>query len=353
MSDGPALVAAFLPFRREPRNASSFWQTLILLVLPAFLLMLRKIPMSARAERRRVGLFVAGLVGGAAPMMILVILESLFKPFASFMDQPERRLWSGVVCYSMLLGPLTTAHAVLVGRVMEVRLVVRKAIRYTLARLTILGAVALPLLGVGYAIYARRDRTIGELLVGRSALALGAMTLLCVALFRARRPVLDALDRRFFRDQDDARELLASIAERARRSDDLAAFAQFVEAEIDRAMHVEQIAFLVAEPERQLLTCPLGDTGPLPLSAALITLLGGDTTPLDLDLGKERSALRRLSEIERNWVTEHNFQMLVPLIGSAGLLVGAIALGPRKSEQPFSQSIPAPVHRRCGDGHDA
>jgi hypothetical protein len=334
------LVAAWLsPLHREPREASVFWQTLILLVLPAFLLMLRKIPMSARAERRRVGMFVGGLVGGAAPMMILVILESLFRPFASFMDQPDRRLWSGVVCYSALLSvPLTTGYAVLVGRVMDVRLVIRKAIRYSLARLTILVALVLPVLGVCYGVYVRRDRTIGELLGGRNALALGAMTLLCLALFRARRPVLEALDRRFFRDQYDARLLLAGIAERARRADDLHAFAEFVGGEIDRALHVERISFLVVEPDLEILTSPLGGTGPLPLSAPLITLLSGDTTPLDLDLTPERSALRRLSQVERDWVTEHNFQMLVPLIGNAGTLVGAIALGPRKSEQPFSAS---------------
>jgi hypothetical protein len=335
----PLLAAWLAPLHREPREASVFWQTLILLVLPAFLLMLRKIPMSARAERRRVGMFVGGLVGGAAPMMILVILESLFRPFASFMDQPDRRLWSGVVCYSMLLSvPLTTGYAVLVGRVMDVRLVIRKAIRYSLARLTILVALVLPVLGVCYAVYVRRDRTIGELLGGWNALALGAMTLLCLALFRARRPVLEALDRRFFRDQYDARLLLAAIAERARSADDLHGFAEFVGAEIDRALHVERITFLVVEPDRELLTSPLGGTAPLPLSAPLITLLSGDTTPLELDLSLERSALRRLSQIERDWVTEHNFQLLVPLIGNAGTLVGAIALGPRKSEQPFSSS---------------
>ena len=335
----PVLAGFVAPLHRAPRETSAFWQTLILLELPAFLLMLRKIPMSARAERRRVAMFVTGLVGGAAPMMIVVILESLFSAFASFMDQPERRRLSGVVCYSMLLSvPLTTGYAVLVGRVMDVRLVVRKAIRYGLARLTILVALVLPPMGLGYAVYERRDRTIGELLVGRSALALGAVTVLCIALFRVRRPVLEALDRRFFREQYDARKLLASIADRARSADDLDAFAEFVGAEIDRALHVERVTFLVVEPERKLLTSPLGGSEPLPLSAALITLLSGDTTPLELDLSLERSALRRLSQIEREWVTAHNFQMLVPLIGTAGTLVGAIALGPRKSEQPFSAS---------------
>jgi len=332
------MVTLFAPFSRAPRDTSAFWHTLIVLELPAFLVMLRKIPMSARAERKRVGMFVTGMVGGAAPMMILIILESLIPAFSAFMQQPEPRRWSGVVCYSMLLSvPITTGYAVLVGRVMDVRLVVRKAIRYSLARLTILAALVLPIAGMAYALYERRDRTLGELLTGPSAAALGAVTLLCIALFRLRRPVLDALDRHFFREQYDARQLLAAIADRARSSsDDPAVFATLVEQEIDRTLHVERVAFLVAESNRQMLTSPHATIEPLPLSAGLVALLSGDTTPLELDLAGERSPLRRLSRTEKDWVTASRFELLVPLIGSAGTLLGAIALGPRRSEQPYS-----------------
>jgi hypothetical protein len=332
------MVAVLAPFSRAPRDTSAFWHTLIVLELPAFLVMLRKIPMSARAERKRVGMFVTGMVGGAAPMMILIILESLIPAFSAFMQQPEPRRWSGVVCYSMLLSvPVTTGYAVLVGRVMDVRLVVRKAIRYSLARLTIFAALVLPIAGVAYALYERRDRTLGELLTGPSAAALGAVTLLCIALFRAQRPVLDALDRHFFREQYDARQVIAAIADRARSSsDDPAAFATFVEREIDSTLHAERVALLVAESDRQMLTSPHATIEPLPLSAGLVALLSGDTTPLELDLAGERSPLRRLSRTEKDWVTASHFELLVPLIGSAGALLGAIALGPRRSEQPYS-----------------
>jgi protein kinase-like protein len=335
----PALAALLQPFGREPREASAFWQILIVLILPAFFLMLRKIPMSARAERRRVGMFVTGLVGGAAPMMILVVVEGLLSPVSSFMNEPARRHWSGVICYSLLLSvPFSTGYAVLVGRVMDVRLVLRKALRYGLARLTVLVALALPTFGVVFAIYERRDRTIAELLVGRSAVALAGATLLCVALFRARRPLFNALDRHFFRDQHDARELLAGIADRARAASTPADFASFVESQIDGALHVERITFLVADPATSVLTSPLGRVEPLALSGTLVTLLSGDTTPLDLELADARSTMRRLSAVERDWLTRNNVRMLVPLVGTGGGLVGAVALGPRKSEQSFSDS---------------
>ena len=61
----------------------------------------------------------------------------------------------------------------------------------------------------------RRDLTLGELLTGTQSLTLAAVTLVCIALFRARKPLNDALDRRFFREQYDSREVLARIADRA------------------------------------------------------------------------------------------------------------------------------------------
>ena len=185
-----------------PREGSVFWTVLILLQIPAYLLMFRKVPFAAPGERRRVAMFVAGMVAGGAPMMIDVALESFIPAFARFMNQPTPRMLSGVICYSALLSvPWTTGYAVWVGHVMDVRLVVRKAIQYGLARITILCAVVLPVAGLGYLLYQRRDLTLGELLTGTQSLTLAAVTLICIALFRARKPLNDALDRHFFREQ--------------------------------------------------------------------------------------------------------------------------------------------------------
>jgi hypothetical protein len=333
----PTLIERVAHFARQPREGSAFWGVLILLELPAFVAMLIKMSMSARTERRRVALFVAGMIGGAAPMMIDVVLESLITPFRTFMSQPSPRLWSGVICYSMLLSvPFTTGYAVLVGRVMTVRLVVRQAIRYSLARVTVFVALGVPIAGMAYALYVRRDLTIGQLIGGRHAILLGAVTLVCVVLFRARRPVLDALDRHFFREQYDARPLLARIADRARSGDDALTFGGFLESEIDRALHVERVTLLEADGGRERLWSPSGEVPPLPLSSGLVTLLSGDSSPLDLDVALDKSPLRRLSAIEREWVTSNRLRMLVPLLDSKGGLLGAIALGQRRSEQPFS-----------------
>ena len=322
-----------------PREGSIFWTILIVLQIPAYLLMFRKVPFAAPGERRRVAMFVSGMLAGGAPMMIDVALESFIPAFARFMNQPTPRMLSGVICYSALLSvPWTTGYAVWVGHVMDVRLVVRKAIQYGLARITILCAVVLPVAGLGYLLYQRRDLTLGELLTGTQSLTLAAVTLMCIALFRARKPLNDALDRHFFREQYDSREVLARIADRARSTDDGITFAAFVETEIDRSIHAERVTVLLVQPELERLASPGGDVRPLALSGGLVALLSGDTSPLELDFVGERSPLRRLSHVERDWAAEHAFRMLVPLLGSDGKLLGAIALGARRSEQAYSEA---------------
>ena len=111
-----------------------------------------------------------------------------------------------------------------------------------------------------------------------------------------------------------------------------------METELDRSIHAERVTVLLVQPELERLASPGGDVRPLPLSGGLVALLSGDTSPLELDFAGERSPLRRLSHVERDWASEHDFRMLVPLLGSDGKLLGAIALGARRSEQAYSQA---------------
>ena len=97
------LAAQLRPLSRMPREGSIFWTVLIVLQIPAYLLMFRKVPFAAPGERRRVAMFVAGMVACGAPMMIDVALESFIPAFARFMNQPTPRMLSGVICYSALL----------------------------------------------------------------------------------------------------------------------------------------------------------------------------------------------------------------------------------------------------------
>ena len=73
-------------------------------------------------------------------MAAQVFAEATSRPYTAFIDVPPRRLLVGLVLYPLLLSiPVTTAYAVLVHRVMDVKVLVRRAVQYALARFTIVG----------------------------------------------------------------------------------------------------------------------------------------------------------------------------------------------------------------------
>ena len=76
---------------------------------------------------------------------------------------------------------------------------------------------------------------------------------------------------------------------------------------------------------------------PLPGSSGLALLVSGATEPLDVELDDPRSALRRLPSKELQWISDTGFQLIVPLMGSAGTLVGFVGLSDKRSELPFSR----------------
>src|SRR5262249_30757085 len=114
--------------------------------LPALPFLIWRSQVADVVERRRVKLFVVGLVAGAAPLIVIVSLEGIIPSFHRFMRNYSSRYWSGFVVYPALMSiPISTTYAVLVQRVLDVRLIIRKALQYALARYTVLAATLTPL----------------------------------------------------------------------------------------------------------------------------------------------------------------------------------------------------------------
>ncbi len=314
---------------------SVYWEPLTLLTLSALLFVVWKAGRAPVGERRRVGLFEAGLVVGSAPLLLDVLLEVLVPPFGRWMSEPGRRLASGVVVYPFLVSvPFTTAYAVLVDQALDVRLVVRKALQYALVRYAALAMFAGPFAGAALYLYWHRAATIAALLGGRGLVVLGGTAAAAWAGVRYAPRVFDRIDRRFFREQYDARWILSAIVARSGEVGSVEELAALVTREVDHALHLESVALLVTDPARRALVAPDGAVRPLPAEAALAVLAGGRPEPLTVDL--ETGALGRLPESEREWLADGAFRLLVPLRGSGGRLVGLLALGEKQSELPFS-----------------
>ena len=75
------------------------------------------------------------------------------------MTDPIARWWSGVIVFPCLLSiPFATAYAVVVHHVLDVTMVVRKALQYALARYTVITVSTVPFLWLASVLFERRHR---------------------------------------------------------------------------------------------------------------------------------------------------------------------------------------------------
>ncbi len=308
-----------------------------LLVGAALPVLAYKARMTAGEQRRRVRLFASCLLFGLGPVVVYLLAYLLSKDFAEYQ---QRNLDIGrplaiTACLFALSIPISTSYVVLVHRVLELRLIARRALQYALARYSAVALATVPLALVFLYLYQNRARSLEQLFSGsRTILLLGASGLGMAAL-SYRRGLLDWVDRRFFREQYDARQILTMLVERVRAIRDAAELAKMIAREADLALHLDGIALLIADSRTGMLKDPVDRARRLDGSSALASLVSSGSEPLAVDLADARSPLTRLPEKERQWLAAGGFRLLVPILSRDGSLLGIIGLGEKKSGLPF------------------
>jgi hypothetical protein len=324
--------------RFTPQDPSGIYYLVVVFLTSGALLLL---PWKARQvqgpeqRRARVFLEILGLTFGPMTLFLLIYLPStsLHRFFAI-----HPRLQLDVVVAVLLPAltlPFTVPYAVLVKRVLDVRLIARRALQYLLARSMVTGLVAVPSAALAIVIYTHSNEKVTELFSGPRVSLLIAAVLTGAAALRYRKPLLDAIDRRFFREQFDARHILTLLVERIRSIRDSNSLAELVTREIDLALHLERISMLTLDARSGLLVDPRNRTRRLDTTSALTLTLSNESAPLLVDLDNPNSALRKLPEKDRHWLVESGFRLLVPILARDGSLLGLIGLGEKKSGLPF------------------
>jgi hypothetical protein len=239
-----------------------------------------------------------------------------------------------VISAAILLVPAITAYAVVVDRVLETRFIVRLAIQYALARYSVLTLMAVPIVFLAAYLYGHRQQALVEILTQAPPQVWLATLALVLFLARVRRPLLLAIDRRFFREQHDARQILASLSDSTRRAASLEQLSRLVAHEIDKALHVDSVALLVRNGDSY--EDPLAVVLPLSSASTLSTLVAGSASALVIDPADETSPLRRLPKAELDWIAAARARLLLPLLDVAGSLLGLLVLGEKRSETRYS-----------------
>jgi GAF domain-containing protein len=333
---GPVAEAVARWLRRDGRE-SLYWPLLLAPMLPAVVYAIVQARRAAPDERRRVRIMLLGLVAGATPMILVVLLPSFSPAFLRYMERPEGARALGWIVYPPLLCiPFVTAYAVLVHRALDLQLIVRGALRYALARYTIAAATALPFLTLLVVTYVRREESLAELWSGSTGLLLTAAVGTGLLLMASRERTLMWLDRRFFQEQYNAREILGELLERTRTLRTLEELSSLLAREIDRALHLNFVECLLLDPAVGALVAPTGSLPPLGLGTRLTRRMETVGAPLEVNWTQSPEWLAVLPEADKSWLSDADAQLLVPVTSADGSLLGALILGGKRSELPFT-----------------
>ena len=289
----------------------------------------------ANARRRLQLIFLSMLPGSAAFVLGYIVgmlqLGHAWDAGVRLLHTPATMIGSGIFAY-----------AVIRHRIFNVRVLVRRSLQYALAKSTLFALMSLPAIGLALFLYAHRGDSLSTLLTGTPAIYI--LVILPLALvIRYRKRLLESLDRRFFREQYDARHLLLHVVSIIRGGSDMLALSRAALDEIDRALHPKHLSLWQLDPDGRDLHRGFQrgdetqrDAAPLNAAGTLATLLSNDEEPLDVHSRQTRTVLQRLPDAERDWLRQSGAYLIVPLLMEKRL-VGIMVLGERKSEEPYSR----------------
>ena len=308
-----------------------------------FICLAPKIRTATGDARRRLRILYAGTSIGLTPFFILAII-ALFRKTDVGQNVPQ---WIVLPAVAILfLFPLALAYVVVVQRAMDLKLLIRQGTKYAFARrsIGIVGAI----LAIWMA-YALRE-FIREGPANRRMVDVVQMIAI-IGLFFAFRFILSRrlqqrLDQRFFREAYSTEHILAELSEEARNFTEVTPLLNTITQRIGDTLHIERIAIFLRSGDTYRLQHATGmalapamspSLGSFSLDATSTTITTLSRGPANVYRDDPSSWLVDASDAERTALNDLSTELLVPLPGR-NRLAGVIALGPKRSEEPYSRT---------------
>ena len=322
-----------------------YWPLLSAVAAPAIPFLLWKARFEAYEDRRRVMLFVGALAVGLTPFVAAVVAT----PFVPALRDPVVQQRVGVVLYAGLASVVPiTAYSVAVDRVMDLQFIVRITLQYALARYAVWVVSVGPLVYVGLDIHANQQLTIAEYLErARPAgpLALSTMGLVALAF---RQHLLRAIDCWFRLEPSDQTRTFPRLEQRYRTADSLRGMTRALAEELSRTLHATSVAILLVNDDGTELVPVEGLTNPIRCDSALLEILRSTRGDVQLDSRALGAIARLLPASDREWLNDADAQLLCPLVGSTGMLLGVVAIGAARTGLRYSDDQFAMVTAASG-----
>ena len=297
----------------------------------------RQLP--SETERRRVRVVLVSSCVGCASGGI----ATAYWATSGSADMTAGMFASRALTLGMLptaLVPFSFAYAITRHRLFDITLILRRGLQHALARRVLLSLVPAVTVLFLLDLYTRPDRSLSQLAGAR---AWGALVLLGlgVGIYRRRDAWLDALDRRYFKERYNAQKLLRELAEDLQPGTPLEDVLPVAARRIETALHPQHVAVLLRSPDgrfyesvhaagaaRSAVRFPAGDRA--------IRLLAVLCRPLVVGPEAPRTVFHQLPEGERNVLAALGTELLIPIQGPGDTVEAVLALGMKRSEEPYS-----------------
>ncbi len=290
-------------------------------------------------DRRRLRVLVAGAFVGMAGLTPVSMVAFFHLPpwVGDTLRSPAALAFASMLFLAL---PVSFAYAVLRHQIFDIKVILRQGLQYALARRLVVSLVPACAVLLAIDLFVHREQPLASIVLARGW-AYAAVAGLAWAVHHQRRRWLDAVDRRFFRERYDAQRLMLKVMEEIRHATGLHGVAPQVVAQIEAALHPEYVALLVREQGdpryRALASVPAGGI-PLLLSgaskaAALARLLG---RPLDVGSSHSGWVRQQLPPDEAELMRDAHAGLLVPVATSPESPEVLLALGEKRSEEPYS-----------------
>ena len=288
---------------------------------------------------RRLRLLFAGLMVSLTPVLLL----SLFVVFSGqAMDKfPDYVTVPSILI--LLLFPLTLAYVIVVDRAMDVRVAIRQGLQYAFARtgLAILRiALAVAATWTGYSIAMRLHDNVPGILFLCGLFLAGALV---VNVWLKRLGIW--IDKRFFREAYNAELVLTELSGQVRNIRETQPLIEMVCERIEKTLHLARIS-VVLEQDGCFRTCHASGLESnsshvdFANDSAVIRHLREAQEPSRVYFDDDNSWLYRTSGLDDEQRARLAFlgaELLLPL-STRDQLLGFIAVGQKRSEEPYTKS---------------
>jgi sigma-B regulation protein RsbU (phosphoserine phosphatase) len=303
-----------------------------------------KLAQSSGDARRRLRILYFGSVIGLSPFFVILVISLVRRTdFGQGISN-----WVMVPVLAMLLlFPFSLAYVVIVQRALDLRILIRQGTKYFFATQSIFIIGVLLAIWMSYRISlyfssaAHRSPFDTVRIVGMIALFFSFR-------FIFSKRLQQRIDQRFFREAYSAEQILSDLSEEARNFTEVTPLLTVIAQRIGDTLHIDRIAIFLRVgdiyrlqlatgiPATPIMSPMLGSMA-LAASSATITNLARGRIPTLVYRDDPANWLVDASESERSALNDLSTELLVPLPGR-NRLAGVIALGPKRSEEPYSRS---------------